>query len=696
MQELHTQNLQNQWLDTLQKTFGLKEFRGVQLEAIQTLMANGRLLCILPTGYGKSLLYQLPAYLLEGVTIVISPLLALMRDQIDHLNQRFKIPAMAINSDQTEEENHRAAHAALQGKLKILFIAPEQLDHVDRFNFLLNLNVSLVVVDEAHCISTWGHDFRPSYRQIIQFLRSIYAKNKNIKMLGLTATANKRVEDDIAQQLFFEGQKAVTIRQSLSRPNIHLSVLKTKGLAAKLATCEELLKRIEGCGLIYCATRENTELVADYLRDGGLNVTSYHAGYEVEIKRQLQHEFILDKYKALAATNALGMGIDKGNLRFIIHFDFPGSITAYYQEVGRCGRDGQKAEGVILFDPTDQNIHDYFIQSALPTPSDFRSIIEAIDKAPQPSGLNAIKAITGLHPTRTTIVIAELIEQGFIEKYSLHGKQVYKTLQKMSLPDLSRYTNQEKVKSHELKQMQFYGDQTDQCRMAILRQSLGDNQVENCQCCDCCTKKNEEINIPAKKLATINTWLNKRPVVILPVVKEKISAGISVLDSKVRSSLFINFMRLRAKLPENEYGIDPELLDNLKTHLNALEKKHRIAGIIPLPSRTWQARDRLTAVLAEHLQVPVLDMLDWKSMPLKRQGELFNNNQRHENVFGKMIVKHSFNMPQGTLLLLDDYVGSGNTLKEAARALRSYSIKNEIVPFTIAAVKWCLGKQGFV
>lgn len=551
------------------------------------------------------------------------------------------------------------------------------------------------MVDEAHCISTWGHDFRPSYRQILQFLHSIYAKNKDVKMLGLTATANKRVEEDINKQLFFSGQEAVVIRQGLNRPNIHLSVLKTKGLAVKLAACEDLLQNLDGCGLIYCATRENTELVADYLQTQGLNVTSYHAGYEVDTKRRLQKEFIADKYKALAATNALGMGIDKGNLRFIIHFDFPGSITAYYQEVGRCGRDGNKADGIVLYDPADQDIHEYFIQSALPIPHDFQNVIEAVAKAEQPPGLNVIKTITDLHPTRVTTVIAELIEQRFLAKYSLDGKQVYKVL-KEGLPNLSRYKNQEEVKTYELKQMVHYGKQAEKCRMAILRTSLGDGQAENCQHCDCCLKKNTEVVLPADKLISINTWLKKRPIIIAPVVREKISAGLGVLDSKHRSNIFVTFMRQRANCPENTLGMENELLELLTMHLSTLAKKHRITGIVAIPSQTWHARDRVSAFLAKHLAVPVLDLLTWKEYPLKRQGQLFNNNQRHDNVHQRMQVNTQVRVPQGTLILLDDYIGSGNTLKEAARALRAQGISNELVPFTIAAVKWSLGKQGFV
>lgn len=689
-------NLQPLLHTTLQKTFGFQEFRGIQYEAIHTLMTKGKLLCILPTGYGKSLIYQLPASLLDGITVVISPLLALMRDQIDQLNQRFNIPAAAINSDQNEEENEWARQAALLGHVKILFIAPEQLDNIDRFQFLLNLNLQLVVVDEAHCISTWGHDFRPSYRQILQFLHAIYSKNQAIKMLGLTATANQRVEEDINRQLFFSEQKAVVMRETLNRPNIRLSVIKTKGIATKLAACEDLLHRLEGCGLIYCATRENTELVADYLSEKKLNVTSYHAGYEVDTKRRLQKEFLSDKYKALAATNALGMGIDKGNLRFIIHFDFPGSITAYYQEVGRCGRDGKKAEGVILYDSSDKNIHEYFISSALPSLDDFQHILQAVATAEQPPGLNAIKTITGLHPTRVTIVIAELIEQGFLTKCSHLGKQVYKILPKQGQPDLSRYINQEKVKSHELKQILHYGAQSEKCRMAILRLSLGDEYADDCLHCDCCKKVDQEFLASSEKINAIDNWLNKRPIPIAPVSREKISAGLSVLDSKLRSPFFVRFMKQRAHCPDDTVGMDNELLDLLKMHLGNLAKKHRITAVVPLPSRTWQARDKIAALLAQHIQVPCYELLEWKEFPKKRQGELFNNNQRSENVFRHMQVNAKLYIPAGTLILLDDYIGSGNTLKEAARAIRAHSIFSELVPFTIAGVKWKLGKQGFV
>ncbi len=289
----------------LKETFGFPEFRPGQYEAITTLLNHGRVLSIKPTGYGKSLLYQLPAILLDGITIVISPLLALMRDQLLHLNERFNIPAASLNSDQTNEENFLAMQAARQGEIRILFVAPEQLDNIDRFEFLLNLSVSLIVVDEAHCISTWGHDFRPSYRQIIKMVRALEQKNLQVKVLGLTATANQLTENDIKQQLSTDSQSIEVLRTNMDRPNISLAAYKCIGLAQKLSAMQQLVNGLNGCGIIYCATRENTVLVADYLKEKGLHAAAYHAGFSADVKRQLQQDFINNKYQLIFVNSHL-------------------------------------------------------------------------------------------------------------------------------------------------------------------------------------------------------------------------------------------------------------------------------------------------------------------------------------------------------------------------------------------------------
>ncbi len=671
----------------LRDKFGMEAFRPGQLEAMQALLEHNRLLCIQPTGYGKSLLYQLPSCLLGGLTLVVSPLLALMRDQIDQLTHRFHISAASINSDQTEEENGIARSKVLAGQLQILFTSPEQLDHIDRFDFLLHLPINLLVIDEAHCISTWGHDFRPSYRCILQFCRALKEARPQLKILGLTATADARVEKDIAGQLSSAPESVFVWREKMDRPNIHLSVIPVEGMAAKLALCEALLSKIAGTGLIYCSTRENAEIVADYLQSRGLSIIAYHAGLESEEKRKIQEAFSQNSFRVIAATTALGMGIDKKDLRFIIHFDVPGSITAYYQEVGRCGRDGLKAEGILLYDSADKKVQDYFIDSALPTEENFQEVLSTVGSAAEPPHMTAIKRLTGLHPTRVTIVLAELLEQHFLRKESIKGTQVYFLDQKEQTLDLSRYTTQYQVKTEELAKILSYAEQRTDCRMALLRHALGDPSATGCGRCDVCQSSSPPA-LPDASAAQL--WLSMRPIPIAGARTSSISPGLSLLDGKMRTPIFSRFMRQRAETEET----DPEIVKLLIKQADTLPKP--IGAIVPIPSKTWKAQLAYAKALAEHFNVPCLsDLLMWQTEPEKRQGELLNNDQRHYNVHEKMKVQLFATVPEGALILFDDYIGSGATIKEAARCLRK-TYTNPFIPLTIAAVKWRLGQPGFI
>ena len=475
--------------ELLQERFGFDDFRPGQEEAIGLLLAERRVLCIQPTGYGKSLIYQLPSLLLEGLTLVISPLLALMRDQIQQLNNRFDIPAASINSDQSPEENEAAMAGARSKRIKILFIAPEKLDNLEIMAFLSALDVALIVVDEAHCISTWGHDFRPSYRQIVQAVHHFAGKDGELRILGLTATANQRTEKDIVAQLGDgAGPAFPVLRMPMDRPNIRLSVIPVVEMAEKLEQLAALTSRLQGNGILYCATREHTEIVAGYLSDQGLDVVAYHAGMVPDRKRALQEAFMHGKHKAIAATNALGMGIDKEDIRFIIHVDIPGSITAYYQEVGRAGRDGLPAEGILLFDGHDRRVQDHFIRSAQPTTADFMRTLEIIQ--PDYDGawpnLAAIKVRSGFHPTRVTVIMAELAEQGFVQKQLINRKQVYVRTGEQSAPDLSRYERQYEVRTGELEAMLRYAGGEVPCLMQALRRALGDVDAPKCGRCSRC------------------------------------------------------------------------------------------------------------------------------------------------------------------------------------------------------------------
>ncbi len=667
------QDREAKWLQVLKNRFGFETFRPGQLDAITALSQERRVLCILPTGRGKSLLYQFPSILLPGMTLVISPLLALMRDQVGQLKERFNIEAASLNSDQDISENDKIRERAIQGSLKILFISPEQLDHAERFSFLLSLPISLVVIDEAHCISTWGHDFRPSYRQIIHFLKSLEPKNPRI--LGLTATADLACETDIQKQI----NATKVIRESLDRPNLKLSVIKANSLGAKLGLVKQLLS--ESTTLIYCATRENCELVAEHLNQQKIKAIAYHAGLEAEDKRAIQDGFINDNYQAIAATNALGMGIDKANIRTLIHFDVPGSITAYYQEVGRAGRDNLPSQGILLYDWKDTKIQEYFIASAMPEKEDFDAVLKGKDGLT----LSEIKQNTGLHPTRVQLIIAELVEQGFLRK-ELKGKSQIYCKKETSLPlDLSRYDNQFHVKTKELKKMIRYAEMRSGCRMQSLRMHLGDQDSSYCKRCDLCTPS----SLPAYKdeeAHEIDAWIQQKPVLIAPMKIAKINEGLSLFDSKLRSEMFVRFMKER----QHREDFDEEIFALCKKHL----KPGTYATVIPVPSSTWRARLSAAHKIAEYLKVPVLDLLKWREMPEKRQGELLNNDQRAANVHKKMQAEGI--LPEGPILLFDDYIGSGATLREAARALREIGKKPILIPFTIASVKWKLGAPGFI
>ncbi|OGV51072.1 MAG: hypothetical protein A3F46_06740 [Legionellales bacterium RIFCSPHIGHO2_12_FULL_42_9] len=694
-----TQNdyeLNNLLQSTLENTFKLNAFRPGQRDALVTLLTQGQLLCIQPTGHGKSLLYQLPSVFLPGITVVLSPLLALMRDQIQQLNQRFLIPAASINSDQSNEENYQAQMNASTGAIKILFVAPEKLDNLASFEFLLQLPISLVVVDEAHCVSTWGHDFRPSYRQIIHFIRQITQKNSRTKLLAITATANQQIENDIIAQLTLPNRAVPVARQSMDRPNLQLAVVAVNSIAEKLMLVKQLLQQLPGNGLIYCATRENTELVAHYLQEQQYRVAAYHAGFHPNDKRQLQQAFMDNQYQVIVATNALGMGIDKADLRYIIHFDMPGSITAYYQEVGRAGRDGLLARGILLFDKKDKKIQRYFITSAQPLVTDFEAVINALKISTNLLALTEIKCNTGLHPTRVSIVLAELVEQGFIEKKRVGNRQVYVLTNKTSHVDLSRYQRQLEVRERELKAMLNYGSNASKrCLMAILRKALGDSSVEDCGQCSDCIPSSLSIKTNSMALTLIEGWLTSQIVTIDLGKLSGCEQGMAILDAKLRSPLFIEFMKNRqlANTP-----INSQLVQLIKTHVRALQHQVGCSAIVVVPSKTWGQRDAFARLLAKELTIPCyLEALSFKNNPEHRQGECLNNDQRRVNVSQNMTATFHGKVPNGPLLLFDDYVGSEATLKEAARVLRKEAgLKNKIVPFTIAAVKWRLGQQGMV
>jgi len=346
----------------LSEQFGFAKFRPGQEEVIRAVLAGRDAMTVMPTGQGKSLCYQLPATLLPGLTLVISPLIALMQDQVASLKQR-NIKAAAFHSGLTGSEKHRVIQDLNQKRLQLLYLAPERMQHEGFLQLLRSLWVSLLVVDEAHCMSQWGHDFRPDYLKIGRLRQEL----TNPPCLALTATATARVQTDLCKRLSL--RDPFKLVAGFRRPNLALSVRLCQSRQEKLAALERLVRETEkGTILVYCATRRAVEEVAEWLGQSHQSVGYYHAGLSDEERRLVHDDFRRGTVRILAATNAFGMGIDKSDVRLVVHFDIPGSVEAYYQEVGRAGRDGRPAACWLLFHERDLATQEYFIQQASKDP----------------------------------------------------------------------------------------------------------------------------------------------------------------------------------------------------------------------------------------------------------------------------------------------------------------------------------------
>jgi ATP-dependent DNA helicase RecQ len=397
----------------LQQYFSHNRFREGQEETIQRVLNRQHTLLVMPTGAGKSLAYQLPAMLLPGLTLVISPLISLMKDQVDSLVEA-GIPATYINSSLPNQEIHRRMRAMREGHVKLLYIAPERLRSRQFTRALANTQVSLLTVDEAHCISQWGHDFRPDYLQI----GPIWQAMGRLTLLATTATATPTVQKDIIKLLGLKS--AHTIVTGFNRPNLTFRVKPTPDIRTKLQVLQSMLSQLDGSAIVYAATRRSTEEVADFIHDGiGLPAQAYHAGLDRNIRYQVQTDFMADRLKIVVATNAFGMGIDKPDVRAVIHYNMPATVEAYYQEAGRAGRDGLPAECVLLFSPDDQGLQEWLINSDTPAYQDLGQIYDLLSRAANNEGevyfaFSELTEITGLHPVKVRVTLSELEQAGVI------------------------------------------------------------------------------------------------------------------------------------------------------------------------------------------------------------------------------------------------------------------------------------------
>lgn len=347
-------NSRDRALQLLQTYFGYTSFRPAQEAPVESLLKNEDVVAIMPTGAGKSICFQIPALCKSGLTVVFSPLISLMKDQVDGLVDQ-NIPAALINSTLTQTEFNKTMYNVRSGNIKLLYIAPERLGSNFFCNVLRSMPISQVIVDEAHCISQWGHDFRPSYRLIGDWLTSL---PKRPVVGAFTATATKAVENDIKTLLGLDHANVYVT--GFDRPNLSFSVVRTPKRMDYVV--DYVRRHSHENGIIYCSTRKDVERVYDNLTRAGIQTGYYHAGLSDEMRKDMQNKYAFDQLQVMVATNAFGMGIDKSNVRYVLHYQMPRNMESYYQEAGRAGRDGAPAECILLYSGQDVRVHKYLIE----------------------------------------------------------------------------------------------------------------------------------------------------------------------------------------------------------------------------------------------------------------------------------------------------------------------------------------------
>ena len=360
----------NNIIEILNKYYGYKSFRKGQEEIINNIINGNDVLAIMPTGGGKSICYQVPAIAMDGLTIVISPLISLMKDQVDSLNS-LGIDSAYINSSLSNIEIQEVYFRLNTGDIKILYVAPERLEGVEFLNIIKSLKVSQIAVDEAHCVSQWGHDFRSSYKRIYNFIEAL---PKRPVVTAFTATATKEVREDILESLKLRDAKIFI--SGFDRENLKITV--ERGISKNIYILDYIEENKGESGLIYCSTRKEVDKLCDLLKANGINALSYHAGLSDMERKKNQEDFIYDKVDVMIATNAFGMGIDKPNIRYVIHYNMPKNIEGYYQEIGRAGRDGEKSECILLFSPGDVQTQKYIIETGTTNPFRKRNELEKL------------------------------------------------------------------------------------------------------------------------------------------------------------------------------------------------------------------------------------------------------------------------------------------------------------------------------
>ncbi|MFT3695964.1 MAG: ATP-dependent DNA helicase RecQ [Kofleriaceae bacterium] len=459
--------------------FGIQELRPGQEPLIRAVFDGRDAVGVLPTGAGKSLCYQLPALFLPRTVLVVSPLLALMKDQTDSLIER-EVAVAKVDSTLTASEEREVSESIATGEAALVYVTPERLEHPEYVELLAERGVALVVIDEAHCVSQWGHDFRPAYLHIRAAVKSLGSP----PVLALTATATPDVARDIVRQLGMRDPEIV--RTGVARANIHFEVKRTVNASAKRAALQTLLSEKPGPTIIYTATTKAADALHATLGAAGHRVGRYHGKLSTREREDTQARFMDGELEIMVATKAFGMGVDKRDLRTVIHWEFPDSLESYVQEAGRAGRDGKPARAVLLYRVEDKRIQSYFLGGKYPTRADSRRCYETLLAHPKAS-IAELATRADLSVKRATVVVA-LLELTGIAKRSRGKLTLARTFEDVSELEtfLGEYESRHRDDHTRLEEMMRYG-QTTSCRGLVIQRYFGEQAEALCGHCDNCT-----------------------------------------------------------------------------------------------------------------------------------------------------------------------------------------------------------------
>lgn len=650
--------------------FRLEHFHELQWTAISAVLRGQRILLIEKTGYGKSLCYQFPALLFDGLTVVFSPLIALMRDQVNRLRE-LGLAAKCINSNQSWEDNLSTIQEAKEGLLKILYIAPERQENSLWLEEVRSMKLSMVVIDEAHCVSMWGHDFRPAYRRIVNLVNLL---PKGLPVLATTATATRRVEIDIAKQL---AGKIKVLRGNLLRENLKLYVIPVESDDDKLIWLGQNIPRLQGTGVIYTGTVTDTEVITHWLRKLHIQARAYNGRQDPATRIEVERGLLDNKWKCVVSTNALGMGIDKPDLRFIIHTQFPQSPVHYYQEIGRAGRDGLETVIILLYNHADRDLPESFIKGFKPATYKYDKVISLLRQDLLDE--KEIMKAANLRQTQFRVIKADLIDQGIIREVTIGTTKRFEFVRKSKPFDPKIFDHVKKAKINDLQAMIDYAETTES-RMKFLCNYLGDSTDREFRNCD-------NTSLPKHTIKNTPEWMK--------LLEEFHADNFPELETEhkgcnlvkgVAASLY-GVTRVGTAIHHSKYengGDFPNWL--LQLLLKAYRQRYADSQFdmilyIP-PTVSGDLVRHLAEKVSSILDIPVFHFLK-KSRSTQEQKLFENTYLKSGNVAGAFTVDNPELLKEKRILLIDDIFDSGATIREAGKYLTRCKAK-VIAPLVLA------------